>query len=213
MSRPSPSPNAAPERVPAGLPLVPIHDHGRQRADAVRNRARVLDAAMRVAARHGAGNLTMDAVAAEASVGKGTVFRHFGDRTGLLTALLDRAERALQEGFLSGPPPLGPGAEPHVRLTAFGSAVLRHEQEHLDLYIAAVMDPHRRFTVPAHHVRHTHVAMLVRQLDPRADADLLAHTLLGFLDTALTNHLLRGRGMDLSRLEAGWTDLVTRLCP
>lgn len=190
-----------------------LHEHGRQRADAVRNRARVLDAAMRVAARDGASNLTMDAVATEASVGKGTVFRHFGDRTGLLTALLDRAERTLQEGFLSGPPPLGPGAEPRQRLIAFGSAVLHHEQQHRDLYVAAVTDPHRKFSVPAQRVRHTHVTMLVRRLDPNADQDLLAHTLLGFLDTALVNHLLGAPDIDLFRLERGWSDLVTRLFP
>ncbi|WP_232284118.1 TetR/AcrR family transcriptional regulator [Saccharomonospora glauca] len=191
---------------------MPINEPGRQRADAVRNRARVLDAAMRVAARDGAANLTMDAVAAEAKVGKGTVFRHFGDRTGLIGALLDQAEHELQEGFLNGPPPLGPGADPHQRLLAFGSAVLHHEQDHQDLYHAVVKDTHRRFTVPARQVRYTHVTMLVRQLDPTMDAELMAHTLLGFLDTALTNHLLRERGMKLDRLEAAWKDLVNRLC-
>ncbi|EHK87600.1 TetR/AcrR family transcriptional regulator [Saccharomonospora azurea] len=209
----SPPPNAVPDRTSTAFSPLPLHEHGRQRADAVRNRARVLDAATRVAARDGASNLTMDAVAVEASVGKGTVFRHFGDRTGLLTALLDRAERSLQEGFLGGPPPLGPGAHPRQRLIAFGSAVLRHEQEHRDLYVAAVTEPHRKFAVPAQRVRHTHVAMLVRRLDPLADHHVLGHTLLGYLDTALVNHLLGEPGTDLFRLERGWSDLVTRLFP
>ncbi len=172
----------------------------------------MLDAATRLAARHGATNLTMDAVAAEASVGKGTIFRHFGDRTGLLMALLDRAEHQLQARFLSGPPPLGPGADPGARLRAFGAAVLQHEQEYHDLYLAAALDAQRRFLVPAYQVRRTHVAMLVRSLDPRADADLLSHALLGYLDTALTHHLLRQRELGLARLEAGWVDLVSRLC-
>ncbi|ACU97045.1 MAG: TetR/AcrR family transcriptional regulator [Saccharomonospora viridis] len=209
----SPSPQAGGRRGEVFLDLVNRHEHGGQRADAVRNRARVLDAATRLVARHGATNLTMDAVAAEASVGKGTVFRHFGDRTGLLLALLDRAEQQLQARFLSGPPPLGPDADPSARLRAFGVAVLRHEQEHRDLYLAAELDVQRRFLAPPYRVRHTHVAMLVRSLDPRADAELLSHALLGYLDTALTHHLLQQRELELKRLEAGWIELVTRLCP
>ncbi|OQO94803.1 TetR family transcriptional regulator [Saccharomonospora piscinae] len=212
MSVPSPPPWSDRERGEIALDLVARHEHGGQRADAVRNRARVLDAASRIAARCGAGNLTMDAVAAEAAVGKGTVFRHFGDRAGLLIALLDRAEHELQAAMLSGPPPLGPGAPPRDRLHAFGTAVLRHERRHQDLYLAAVADAQRRFSAPAQRVRHRHVAMLVGTLVPGADADLLAHGLLGYLDPVLTYHLRRQRGLDEGRLEAGWADLVDRVC-
>ncbi|MGW4278147.1 TetR/AcrR family transcriptional regulator, partial [Streptomyces seoulensis] len=88
------------------------------RADAARNRARLLDAAARLVAEHGAAAVTMEAVAAAAQVGKGTVFRRFGDRTGLLTALLDHSEKKFQASFLSGPPPLGPGAPAVERLRA-----------------------------------------------------------------------------------------------
>ncbi|NED22229.1 helix-turn-helix transcriptional regulator, partial [Streptomyces sp. SID9913] len=93
------------------------------RADAARNRARLLEAAARLVAERGADGLTMEAVAVAANVGKGTVFRRFGDRTGLLSALLDHSERKLQTAFLTGPPPLGPGAPPAERLRAFGAAV------------------------------------------------------------------------------------------
>ena len=58
-------------------------------------------------------------------VGKGTLFRRFGDRAGLARALLDESERRLQDGFLHGPPPLGPGAPPRARLKAFAGRVLR----------------------------------------------------------------------------------------
>ncbi len=56
------------------------------RADAARNRARVLDVARR---RVDDGDLAlpMNALAAEAGVGVGTAYRHFRDRTGLLAAL------------------------------------------------------------------------------------------------------------------------------
>ena len=52
----------------------------------------------------------MEAVAAAAGVGKGTVFRRFGDRTGLVRALISDTEIEMQERMIRGAPPLGPGA-------------------------------------------------------------------------------------------------------
>ncbi|MEV8089501.1 TetR/AcrR family transcriptional regulator [Streptomyces nigra] len=181
------------------------------RADAARNRARLLEAASRLIAEHGAAGVTMEAVAAAAGVGKGTVFRRFGDRTGLLTALLDHSARTLQADFMGGPPPLGPGAPPVERLRAFGLAVLYRCAEQLDLQLAAQPDPARRFAHPSQQALQAHVTMLLRQIQPGADCDLLAHTLLSFLDPALISHLTRQRGMPLERLEKGWLDLVARV--
>ncbi|WP_394618257.1 TetR/AcrR family transcriptional regulator [Lentzea sp. JNUCC 0626] len=183
----------------------------RLRADAVRNRALLLDAAARIAADRGAAAITMESVAAEAGVGKGTVSRRFGDRNGLLRALLDHAEIQFQEAFLSGPPPLGPDADAASRLRAFGPALLRHEHAHLDLYLAAEPPAGRRYAVPADQLRHRHVAMLLHEVLPGADAELLAHTLLSSVDVVLTDHLVRTHGMSLDRIEAGWHDLLDRL--
>ncbi|MEU6372514.1 TetR family transcriptional regulator [Streptomyces sp. NPDC046909] len=181
------------------------------RADAARNRARLLEAAALLIAEHGAAGVTMEAVAAAAKVGKGTVFRRFGDRTGLLMALLDHSSRKLQEDFLSGPPPLGPGAPPVERLRAFGVAVLYRWAEQLELQLAAQSEPARRFSHPSHRALTMHVSILLRQVVPDADCDLLARTLMAYLDPALVHHLTRECGMPMERLEAGWTDLVTRL--
>jgi AcrR family transcriptional regulator len=180
------------------------------RADAARNRARLLEAAARLIAEHGVAGVTMEAVAAAAQVGKGTVFRRFGDRTGLLMALLDHSGRQLQADFLSGPPPLGPGAPPLVRLRAFGVAVLYRFAEQLDLQLAAEPEPERRFSHPAAGALRTHVTMLLRQIVPDADCELLSHTLMASLDPALIHHLTRQRGMPMERLEAAWIDLVAR---
>ncbi|MEU4035327.1 TetR/AcrR family transcriptional regulator [Streptomyces collinus] len=181
------------------------------RADAARNRARLLEAAARLIAEHGVAGVTMEAVAAAAQVGKGTVFRRFGDRTGLLMALLDHSGRRLQADFLGGPPPLGPGAPPLERLRAFGVAVLYRSAEQLDLQLAAQPEPDRRFVHPALGALRTHVTMLLRQIVPDADCDLLAQTLLAYVDPALIHHLTRQRGMPMERLEVGWIDLVARL--
>ena len=191
------------------LPFADAETH--LRADAARNRARLLEAAARLAAEHGAAAITMEMVAVEAGVGKGTVSRRFGDRNGLLQALLDHAEQQFQEAFISGPPPLGPGAGAVTRLREFGPALLRHEHASLDLYLAAEPAPDRRFAVPPRRLRHTHVAALVRAILPDADAELLAHTLLSSVDVVLVDHLVRHHGMPLQRVEAGWYDLVDRL--
>ncbi|MFC4002866.1 TetR/AcrR family transcriptional regulator [Prauserella oleivorans] len=135
----------------------------------------------------------------------------YRDRTGLLQALLDHSETRFQESFLEGPPPLGPGAPARERLLAFGPAALRHDSGHLDLYLAGEPKPSRRHTLPSRKVRHTHIAMLLREADAGGDTELLAHTLLGYLDTVLVQHLLVQRGMPLDRLEDGWCDLVRRM--
>ncbi|MGP0049468.1 MAG: TetR/AcrR family transcriptional regulator, partial [Solirubrobacteraceae bacterium] len=90
---------------PIDLPLLgaPI-----ERADAARNRQRILEAAERLFARDGVACTSMDAIAAEARVGKGTLFRRFGDRASLALALLEASERAFQDAFIRGPAPLGP---------------------------------------------------------------------------------------------------------
>src|SRR5262245_66219958 len=107
----------------------------RERADAARNRVKVLDAAARLFREHGVVNVSMDQVAAAAGVGKGTLYRRFGDKAGLAVALLDERESALQAKLLTGPPPLGPGAAPLARLTAFAVAYLEYVSAHVDLVV------------------------------------------------------------------------------
>jgi AcrR family transcriptional regulator len=72
---------------PHGSPGRPL------RADAERNRQRILDAAIQEFAERGLG-VTMDAIAARAGVGVGTVYRRFPDKRDLLEALFQ--ERLMQ---------------------------------------------------------------------------------------------------------------------
>lgn len=207
---------------PAPIPQEPVEpqellqlggeiDEPCLRADAARNRARLLEAAARLVTERGADGLTMEAVAAAARVGKGTVFRRFGDRTGLLSALLDHSEKKFQAAFLAGPPPLGPGAPPAERLRAFGLTLLRRTADELELQLAAEPCADRRFTSPPRRVLIHHVSLLLREAVPEADCELLAHTLMAPLDPALVHHLTQQRGMPMERLEAAWEELVDRV--
>ncbi|MCO4197967.1 TetR/AcrR family transcriptional regulator, partial [Mycolicibacterium smegmatis] len=65
-----------------------------ERGDAARNRAAILDAARRLIAERGPDAVSTDDIAVEAGVGKGTLFRRFGTRAGLMMVLLDEDEKA-----------------------------------------------------------------------------------------------------------------------
>src|SRR5690348_4450384 len=119
-------------RRPDQLPVLPPSPPS-ERADAARNRRRVLDAAAALFAARGVDAVSMDDVVAAAGVGKGTLYRRFGDKSGLAAAVLDEKERELQTAILSGPPPLGPGAEPGRRLRAFIAAYVEYVTANLDV--------------------------------------------------------------------------------
>lgn len=68
----------------------------RRRADAVQNRAKLLDAAEEVFLEAGV-NASLDVVAERAGVGRATLFRNFADRGALIVGLLDRAVEELED--------------------------------------------------------------------------------------------------------------------
>lgn len=190
--------------------MLPIAGEETERCDAARNRRLLLDAATELVATVGADAVTMDALAARAGVGKGTVFRRFGSRSGLMQALVDHTEKELQHGFLFGPPPLGPGADPIDRLVAFGRARLNLVEVQGEVMRAAENSPELRYSAPAHRVNYTHVLNLLRTAHVEGDLELLAYGLLTPLEATLVLHQFRDLGMSKQRLADGWEDLVRR---
>lgn len=181
------------------------------RADAQRNRDRVLCAAARVIERDGAAGLTMGAVASEAGVGKGTVFRRFGDRSSLLHALLDEDERRFQEAVIHGPAPLGPGADPLERLVAFGEARLEHLARHSEILSAAeerpltpAAEPH-----PVAIAARLHIAHLLRLAGHSPEtSSVLASALLAFLSGTSVHQLTMSEGHAPATLITAWAALA-----
>ncbi|WP_374022329.1 TetR/AcrR family transcriptional regulator [Mycobacterium sp. HNNTM2301] len=189
------------------LPVSAPHERG----DAARNRALLLDAARRLIDEHGADAVTMDDIAAAAGVGKGTVFRRFGSRAGLMMVLLDEDERALQQAFMFGPPPLGPGAPPTDRLVAFARERIRFAHAHHGLLSAANRDPQHRHNAPAT-VSRTHVRALLRAAQSTGDLDAQTDALLALLDVDYVEHQLTEGGHTLTTLGDAWESLARKLC-
>ncbi|MGK2868625.1 MAG: helix-turn-helix domain-containing protein [Mycobacterium sp.] len=182
-----------------------------ERGDAARNRALLLDAARELIAERGADAVSMDDVAAAAGVGKGTLFRRFGSRSGLMIVLLDEDEVAEQQAFMFGPPPLGPGAPPLDRLLAYGRSRLRFVHIHRALLSDAARDPHTRFNAPAT-LHRTHVRMLLQSAGTTGDLDAQADALLALLDADRVAHELTDHGKTLEQLGDAWDTVARKLC-
>jgi AcrR family transcriptional regulator len=193
----------------AAFDLPQIEPDGFERADAARNRERILCAARRLFDERGAGCVSMDEIAEAAGVGKGTLFRRFGSRASLAAAVLSERERDLQEAIIRGEPPLGPGAPAGERLIAFGEALLDMLDTHSELLLAAETGP-ARFEHPAYRVHRLHTVLLLAEADPECDSEMLAETLLASLGAELFIYLRRVRGISLARLKEAWREQVRR---
>jgi AcrR family transcriptional regulator len=193
---------------PRLLPLLDEEPH--ERADAARNREALLAAALRLVDSCGVDGVTMDAVAEVAGVGKGTVFRRFHNRSGLMAAVLNQSESEWQAAVLSGPPPLGPGADPMARLLAFGRSRLELNLKHADLIEAAARGTGQH-SYAAYSFAAMHTRYLLGELGVQGDLPVLATAVLAPLEAVILKQQVHAEGMDVDRVLAGWEDLVRRV--
>ncbi|TYB42507.1 TetR/AcrR family transcriptional regulator [Actinomadura chibensis] len=183
-----------------------------ERADAALNRRRILRAAAELIATRGPEAVSMDEVARAAGVGVGTVYRRFGDRARLVYAVIDEREREFQSAFIQGPPPLGPGAPPGDRLRAFLHALADRTDAQADLLLTAESGPSdARFRDGSYGLYHRHLALLIGEVRPDADAAYLADALLAPFAANLFLHQRRTRGMPLDRIKDGLDALASGL--
>ncbi|MEU4536870.1 TetR/AcrR family transcriptional regulator [Streptosporangium sp. NPDC023825] len=159
----------------------------KERADAVRNREAVLAAAARLLdAADDPGDVSMNDIAAAAGVGKGTPFRGFGDRIGLLQALVEQRGERLRAELAAGESSSGPVE----RATAMLDAILRFKLANRSLMLALENagsgSPYRNSTYDRWH---RHLAEIVAEVHRPDDADYLAHALLAAVRSDLIEHL------------------------
>ncbi len=192
------------------MDLLPLADApAPERSDAARNREALLRAAQELIEEDGIQRLTMDAVAARAGVGKGTVFRRFESREGLMAAVLNRSETEWQGQVITGKPPLGPGAPALERLLAFGHSRMELNLRRAPLIEAAGKAASRSYA--AESFAAMHMRYLLDQLEVRGDIALLASALLAPLEAIILVHQTERERIPLDRVQAGWDDLVRRV--
>ncbi|MFI2032643.1 TetR/AcrR family transcriptional regulator [Streptomyces buecherae] len=177
----------------------------KERADAARNREKVLTAAAELFAAKDPRTVTMEDIARAAGVGRGTLYRRYPDVASIATALLDEHEKALQHELLQGPPPLGPGAPPRERLAAFYAAMVELLDRHVHLALGAETGA-RRYATGAYGFWRAHVMALLRAAGV-ADPDALADALLAPLAPDVFAYQ-RERGVTPARLTAALAELA-----
>jgi len=181
-----------------------------ERADARRNRERILCAAACLIGERGIDGISMDDVAAKAGVGKGTLYRRFGDRASLIRALIEEPERNFQEALIRGEPPLGPGAPPLERLHAFGAGMLRLLEHNARFLRATEADKTGRYNHPVYAFYQTHVALLLREiLGDGTRTEYLVDGLLAPLSADAFLYQREARGMSLEDITDGWCTLAS----
>jgi AcrR family transcriptional regulator len=191
------------------LPL--FGDARAERADAAENRRKVLAAAAELFAGGDPATVTMDAIAAKAGVGKGTLFRRFGDRASLARAVISEVEAALQDQMIRGQPPLGPGAPPRERLTAFGRAYLEFLERHAELLGTAEVSHEAHLRSSPYSFYRAHVAYLLREGGVGDRADYLADIVLAPLTASAFLYHRGTRSLSQEQLADAHADLCARL--
>ncbi|MET8752444.1 TetR/AcrR family transcriptional regulator [Streptomyces sp. NPDC004667] len=173
-----------------------------ERADAVRNREAVLAAADALfAASSSPQNVSMDDIAAAAGVGKGTLFRRFGDRAGLIGAViasrLEPLRQAVQEAQDTAAP------SPRQRVLDLLDASLRFKIENRNLMTAAeeagLGSPYQ-----AEHYGWWHEILrsALEQVPGVRAPDFTAHALLAAIRADLVVYLVDDRKMTAEDLRS-----------
>ncbi len=190
-----------------------------ERSDAARNRRRILSTARRLFEERGVTRVTMEEIARESCVGKGTLYRRFPHKGLLCQALLDEPTRKFQDETLRmiG----GSGTGPLEKLAAFLEGVVYFTEENLDLLygghetlsgaerVAHISHPARGW------LRSTALGLLrmadrESMLDDDLDLEYLATALVAPVEIDLYYYQRRVQGYSPERISAGIRSLVPR---
>ena len=189
----------------------------KERADAARNRQAILDAASALFEKAtDPMAVTMDDVAAAARVGKGTLFRRFGDRAGLLRAVFQTRLAALTEAIESGPPPLGPAAPAGERIIAILDAIVEVKLNNRQISLAIEhLDPRPAggsfFETPNYRAVHALFTDLLAEIVGAERATWTGHALLSLTRIDLIGHMISVEGRSGEQLRRQIRDLAEQI--
>jgi AcrR family transcriptional regulator len=186
----------------------------KERADAARNRQAILAAASTLfEAADDPLTVTMDDIAAAAGVGKGTLFRRFGDRTGLLRAVFDTSIAGLTAAIADGPPPLGPATPPRERLLALLDAMTEFKLDNRKITRALEQTSERTSFLesPNYQLAHALFTDLLTGIVTPDRAAWTAHALLSFTRIDLLENLITTQAWTAARLRQEIHDVADRI--
>jgi AcrR family transcriptional regulator len=189
------------------LPLLPIEK--KERADAQRNRQRLLETAACLFREQGASQVTMSAIAEAAGVGKGTLYRHFPDKSALILALLDADMQALQARVFAS---LADPQPPMEKLRWFLEAAALYVIDHLEFLLeSAETCPETIRLHPAHDWWRLTLYGLLRQIPTCTEPEIAADVLYLMLDAQTIRYQQHARGYSSQRIIHGLHYTLERL--
>lgn len=189
--------------------IIPLNPNKPIRADAARNRRLLLDTAIGLFDENGVEDVTMSAIAKEAKVGKGTLYRHFPDKVALCHALLDEDMRAFQHGTLSY---LQDCNDAFACLQWFLEHTAKYVVKHSNLLMeVANQGGIDMLNHPAHiWWRQTIIGLLAR-LNLEVDISYVADMLYVMLDVQTIRFQQHVQGYDINRIVSGLHMALWRL--
>lgn len=188
-----------------------------ERSDAARNRHTILTTARRLFDERGVTRVTMEEVARESCVGKGTLYRRFPNKGLLCQALLDEPTRAFQEETLRI---IGRGGASGLeKLDAFLDSAVYFTEDNLDLLYGGheTLSGAERIAYLSHPARdwlRSTVLGLLRMasregdLGDKIDLEYLATALVTPLEIDLYYYQRRVLGYPPDRIGAGIRALI-----
>lgn len=174
--------------------LVGVRVSERGRVDAIRNTESILRAAEDLLlSSESLEDVTMSGVAARAGVGKGTVYRAYGDKAALLRAVMTQRSAPLREAIESSDGDLCASRPPADRLVAILGALTRFKLDNRLLSSALEqLGSGSPYDAATYGWWHCLISGIIGDATDEFDASYLAHLLLAGVRSDLIEHLLAG---------------------
>ena len=193
-----------------------------ERADAVANRALILETADTLFAQHSVAAINMADIAKAAGVGKGTLYRRFANKGELCLALMDNQTREFQNNMLARMREMSQqGVGPLQQLDQFLDALVYYVEDHAPLLCevqrSGLLEEGELNQERPYFWQFMTISGLLRlaqaqgQCRADIDADYVADALLAPLNANIFRFQRQGRGFSLERISTGLRSLVVGL--
>ena len=177
------------------------------RADALKNRALILNTANKLFMERNVHDVTMSDIAEAAAIGKGTLYRHFDDKAQLCHALLDEEQRSLQDRSLEYFRTQGNPVD-NLGWFLVEVAMFVDHNSHL---LCVTSDHILTLQHPAHWWWRQTIRGLLGQINPSGDLEYLTDLFYVMLDVNTIYFQRKNQGYPIERITDGLLDTLNQL--